>query len=392
MKVLQVHNFYRTPGGECSVVNAERALLKHYGHEVVPYYRDSRDIDKLGMLAKVHTLLRVPCNKKVEKDLVSTVHDERPDVAHVHNIFPMLTAAVYKALKSCSVPVVQTVHNFRFLCPNGQFYVHNHICEACQERGYFSAVKNRCMQDSFLVSSVYAIAIARAWKSGVLPNNIDRFITLNKFFARRLIDAGVPSSRIQILGNYVSEISESIYPKQNYVLYLGRLSREKGLRTLLDAWERIDGAVLKIAGRGPLKAEIETIANRIGREKVQVLGHVAGDAKRDLIKSAICLVVPSEWYENFPISIVESMAYGTPVVASQIGGLPDLVKHGVTGLLFEPGNSAELKAVLRTLISDSSLVSRLAESALSAAKESLGSQRHYNGLIDIYHQAINSGK
>jgi glycosyltransferase involved in cell wall biosynthesis len=389
MKVLQVHNFYRTRGGECSVVNTERALLENYGHEVIPYYRDSLNIDELGLLAKAHMLLNVPYNNKVERDLEVIIRNVKPDVAHVHNVFPMLTTAVYKALNRCGVPVVQTIHNFRFLCPNGQFYIHDHICEDCQKRGYFSAVKKRCMQDSILVSSLYAIAISNAWKTGILPNNIDKYIALNQFFAQRLIDAGIPSSRVCILGNFIDETEVSVSAKQDYVLYLGRLSKEKGIRTLLNAWENVSGSTLKIAGSGPMLHEIEALVSHRNVENVQLLGHVSGDEKQELIKNAICLVVPSEWYENFPISIVEAMSLGTPVVASNIGGLPEMVGHKKTGLIFEPGNHDALEAVLYAIITDQEMAGRLAVNALKAAQDLFGASKHHDGLIEIYSEAIN---
>ena len=388
MKVLQVHNFYRTRGGECSVVDAERVLLESRGHKVVPYYRDSSNIDELRIIDKARTLFRVPYNNAVEKDLTVTLSKDTPDVAHVHNVFPMLTTAVYKALRNYGVPIIQTIHNFRFLCPNGQFYVHNKVCEACQEKGFLSAVKNRCMQNSFLISSIYSAAISHAWKSGVLPNGIDRYIALNQFFADRLISGGIPPSRIRILGNFVSETGLLVSPKKDYVLYLGRLSQEKGIRTLLRAWKNVDGATLRIAGIGPMMQEIEDMIANYPQARVQTMGYVSGIAKRVLIKEAICMVVPSEWYENFPISVLEAMSLGTPVIASNIGGLPEMVNHDKDGLLYETGNSDALTEKLRLMISDRELAARLAKEALNSANNLFSPERHYESLIDIYTDAI----
>lgn len=391
MKILQIHNFYRVQGGECSVVNAEKLLLEEYGNTVITYYMDSREIDNWSIVKKVKMFFSIPYSEHVAQDLAELVRKESPDLAHIHNVFPLLSPSVYRSLKSCNVPVVQTVHNFRLLCPNGQFYIRNEICEACQIQGFSVAVKKRCMQDSFIVSRAYSAALENAWKDKIIPNDIDRYIALNHFFAEKHIKAGIARSRVAVLGNFISDMLETVPEKNGYVLYLGRLSEEKGLRTLLDAWRRIEGSVLKIAGSGPLMNEVKTIATRMGDREVQILGHVTGDDKRDLIKGAICVVVPSEWYENFPISVVEAMANGTPVVASRIGGLPDLVIHEETGLLFEPGNSAALEAALSVLISDNSLANRLAENALRYARDNLGPQKHYDSLIDIYNQAINDG-
>lgn len=388
MKIFQVHNYYRTRGGECNVVDSERALLEKYGHEVMTYYCNSSGIGDLGMLDKVRMILSVPYNKSVERDIVTAIHLERPDVAHVHNVFPMLTAAVYKALNSCGVPVVQTVHNFRFLCPNGQFYVHNQICEDCQEKGFYSAVKNRCMQNSFLVSGAYAAALAHAWKSGILPNYINIYIALNQFYAKRLITAGVQSSRIRVLGNFVLESELTVSPKHDYVLYLGRLSQEKGIHTLLDAWKNIEGATLKIAGTGPMDNEIKCMIGHFPHKRIHLLGYVSGEAKQQLIKKAKCVVVPSEWYENFPVSIIEAMSLGTPVVVSNIGGLPEMVEHNTTGLVFETGNIAALEAALHSIITNQEKATRLSVNALKAAHDLYGPKKHYENLIDIYREAI----
>jgi glycosyltransferase involved in cell wall biosynthesis len=388
MKILQIHNFYRTPGGECSVVRAERALLESHGHEVAPYYRDSGEIDRWNSFAKARMLLDVPYSRTVEGHLAAAIRAIRPDVAHVHNVFPLLTPAVYRTLKRCGIPVVQTVHNFRFLCPNGQFFVHQHICEACQKHGYISAVVNRCMQNNVIVSAAYAAAVARSWRKKILPQSIDAYIVLNEFFSERLINAGVPRERIHLLSNYVPSCLGSVPPKQGYTLYLGRLSREKGVLTLLDAWRRIEGGRLIIAGSGPLAEEIRVLAKQFPDNRVEVVGHVDGDAKRELLKGAMCAFAPSEWYENFPISAIEAMAHGTPVLASRIGGLPEIVVDNVSGLLFESGNAASLASTAQRLLSEPGLMERLAGGALAQAQRLYGPEAHYEGMITIYEGVV----
>lgn len=390
MKILQIHNFYRIAGGECGVVRAERALLEAHGNDILPYYRDSREIDDWGVVTQARMLLNIPYSRLEAQSVSAFVRETRPDVAHVHNVFPLLTPAVYPALQRHGIPVVQTVHNFRLLCPNGLFYINEHICQQCQERSFFSAVRNRCMQRSFLVSAAYAAAVGMAWKRGIIPNGIDRYIALNHFFAQRLIAAGVPGSRVRVLGNFTPERLHNVPPKENYVLFLGRLSREKGIRTLMAAWKNITGSLLRIAGSGPLRDEIARWAESMGRGSVELLGHVTGDAKRALIRGAKCLVVPSEWYENFPLSIVEALSQGTPVVASDLGGLPELVRHGVNGLIFKAGDCIALEQTLRRLLAGKVDAQRLAERALVSAADALDAEQHHAGLIDIYTQAIQS--
>lgn len=388
MKILQVHNFYRTRGGECRVVEAEKRLLESHGHTVVQFVADSTSLDHMTLSQKASTFLQIPYNFQIARGLHNYVSEHKPDLAHVHNVFPMLSPAVYLALKRNHIPVVQTIHNFRFLCPNGLFYVNGSVCEACQEKGYWAAVRNRCMHGSMATSALYAAAIAWGWRSGAFGSCIDRFIVLNKFTAGKLIAAGVPEEQIRICGNFVSDFAEAPAAKQRYVLYLGRLSSEKGLSTLLAAARSVPELPLKIAGTGPLEVDLRRIVGEPGMNHVEIVGYVTGEAKRRLIAKALCTVVPSECYENFPLSGVESLALGTPVIASRIGGLPDLVEHGHTGLLFPPGDTGALAECLHRMSLRASDTCEMALNALVTARERFSPQRHLEQLLEIYSDAV----
>ena len=222
-------------------------------------------------------------------------------------MFPLLSPSVYVVLKRCGVPVVQTIQNYRFLCPNGLFFTHGRVCEECTTRGYFSAVRNRCIHDSLAASALYASAVALAWRSRNLPGNIDRYIAPSQFVADALITGGVPPSRIRICGNFVESLYTTPASKGRYFLYLGRLSAEKGVRTLLDAMQNAPGVTLKVAGRGPLEDEMKKHA---AGKAVEFLGFVSGAEKEHLIREARGMIVPSEWYENFPLSVAESLSLG----------------------------------------------------------------------------------
>jgi glycosyltransferase involved in cell wall biosynthesis len=385
---LQVHNYYRIRGGECGVVDVERELLSKSGQVVDILARHSGDVDRVRAREKGVEFFRIPWNRRAAPDVAVKVGAARPDVAHVHNVFPLLSPSVYAALARSGVPVVQTVHNFRFLCPNGLFFTHGRVCEDCRTRGWWSAVRNRCMHGSVALSAAYAAAVALAWRSGTFPWAITRFIALNQFVAGKLTAAGVPAERVRILGNFVSRFAESPGPRGDYVLYLGRLSPEKGLLTLLAASEGVPGVRVVIAGGGPLEGELrEWIAAHAGT-RVELAGLVGGEEKERLIREALCMVVPSEWYENFPLSVVESLAQGTPVVASRIGGLPEMVRDGVTGLLFEPGDADGLAGALRALVERAEVARAMGEAALAEARERFSPDRHLAGLLEIYEDAI----
>lgn len=392
MKILQVHNFYRVPGGECSVVRAEEKLLIKHGHKVVQFFCDSGSIDDFSFLRKIRLFLGITYNQRIFKDAVIAIRAQRPDVAHVHNVFPMMSPSVYAALKHCGVPVVQTLHNFRFLCPNGQFFVDDAICEDCITRGLHSAVLKRCVRGSFATSAMYALAISRAWKSGILPNAIDKYIALNKFVAQKMILGGIPKQKIAICGNYIEPTVSSVAAKQPYILYLGRLSAEKGISTLFKALSLLEGVVLKVAGSGPEEERLKNEASEFDGVQVQFLGHISGRDKQKIIAEALCTVVPSEWYENFPISVLESMSLGTPVVASRIGGLPDMIEHGINGMLFEAGNYGDLASCIRAITEDLTETQAMAEKAMHTAIEKFGPEEHYRQLMAIYQDAVSENK
>lgn len=388
MKILQVHNLYRTRGGECGVVDAEKLLLESRGHTVVQFLADSTSLDHMTLPKKASAFLQIPYNLHIARHLASYVSEHEPDLAHVHNVFPMLSPSVYVALRRNSVPVVQTIHNYRFLCPNGLFYVNGRVCEACQEKGYWEAVRNRCMHGSVATSAFYASAVAWGWRSGTFHSCIDRYIALNAFVAGKLMVAGISKEKIRICGNFVSDFAEATAIKQGYALYLGRLSAEKGLTTLLAAARSVPELPLKIAGTGPLEVDLRKALGESGMDHIELVGHVAGETKRRLITEALCTVVPSEWYENFPLSVVESLALGTPVIASRVGGLPELIEHGHTGLLFPAGDVEGLAECLRWMSQNTSSAYELAANTVVTARERFSPQRHLDQLLAIYADAV----
>lgn len=392
VKILQVHNFYRTRGGECGVVDAEKRLLERSGHTVVQFVTDSNTLDKMTFSEKASTFLQIPYNARMARRLESHVFEHQPDLAHVHNVFPMLSPSVYASLKRNSIPVVQTIHNYRFLCPNGLLYVNGRVCEACQAKGYWEAVRNCCMHGSMTTSALYAAAIAWGWRSGAFHSCIDRHVALNAFAAGKLAAGGIPEEKIRVCGNFVNDFADAPAPKKGYALYMGRLSSEKGLTTLLAAARLVPELPLMIAGVGPLEAELHQAVRDPRMSHIEIVGYVAGERKRRLIAEALCMVVPSECHENFPLSLVESLALGTPVLASRMGGLPDLVEHGRTGLLFQAGDAGELAESLRWMSRNASSAYQMALNTLTVAQQRFSPQRHLDQLLEIYREVIRDAR
>ena len=388
MKILQVHNYYQDYGGECHVVDAEKKLLEENGHEVIQYIRRSRDIDSWGVSKKILTLASIPYNLVEYKSLLKFIECVRPDVAHVHNVFPLISPSAYSALAKANVPVIQTVHNYRFLCPNGVFFIDNRVCEDCQTRGLFSSVRKRCMHDSYVISALYSASIANVWRTKNIPNNVSRFIVLNQFVYDKLLAAGISEKKLVTCSNFIDSQNKAVTVKKRYILYLGRLSVEKGVMTLLKAVASLDNVLLKVAGSGPEEQRFKQYVSECAADRVEFVGFVQGEEKERLIAEAICTVFPSECYENCPISVLESLSHGTPVIASNIGGLPDMVDESNTGLLFKPGDYKALAACIRKLWCDQAKSSYLAKNAIEKAKTKFSKEIHIKRIIEIYRAAI----
>lgn len=384
MKVLQIHNFYRTRGGECCVVEAERKLLEAHGHEVLQFTADSRNIDKMPLGAKVLSYLQIPWNYKEAGRLDAYLKKQKPDIAHVHNVFPILSPSIYAALKRNNILIVQTVHNYRVLCPNGLFFTGGRVCEACRTGGFKFAVWNRCMHGSISTSALYALAISRGWRDGGFVNLIDCFIALNQFTANKLSEAGIPEEKIAICGNFIVNFAETPTAKKDYTLFLGRLSPEKGLKTLLIAARLVQDLRIKIAGSGPFEEELRVALRDPSLKHVEFLGYITGDRKRHLLSEAVCSVFPSECYETFGLTIIESMALGTPIVASLIGGIPEIVEHGKNGLLFKTGDPSNLAECLKAMFQDPQAAQEMSLFALKNARERFSPDRHLKDLMAIY--------
>lgn len=368
----------------------EKKLLDNNGQNVKQFLRDSQNFDYMSLSKKISSIVNIPYNRQIYQDVVRTIKDERPDVAHIHNVFPLISPSVYAALHESNVPIVQTIHNYRFMCPNGQFFVHGHICEDCLSSNFYSAFKKKCFRNSRMLSAVYAISISRMWRTGVIQKYITKYIALNNFVAEKLLASGIPDRKIEICGNFIEPLTGSFSNRKGYILFLGRLSAEKGVKTLLTALSKLDNVRLKIAGSGPEENNLKEYAERRCYNNVDFLGHVSGGNKYKLIAEAQCMIVPSEWYENFPVSVMESLSLGTPVIASNIGGLPDMIEHNVTGLLFTPGSANDLAKSIDSLISDPIRITEMSQQAIETAKKIFSPEQHLNQLVDIYQQAISA--
>ncbi|OAI02394.1 hypothetical protein A1353_16520 [Methylomonas methanica] len=383
MRILVVHNRYQQAGGEDSVVAAETQLLADHGHEVELWAEDNINLS-IGLKGKIEAALNT--NYSVGSRLIAVQKLRRflPDIVHVHNFFPQISPSVYDACMDEGVPVVQTLHNYRLICPGAMLMRDGKVCEQCILGTPYQAVLYGCYRGSKLGSFVVAHMVKHHRKHGTWLNKVDRFIALTEFAKSKFVEAGFPEDKIAVKANFLfdpllnPEGSGSITPP--FALFVGRVSQEKGIQTLLNAWSG-NTNLLKVAGTGPLDALLENQSN------VQSLGRLSSGEVSQLMKEASFLVLPSEWYEGFPLVLVEAFAHGLPVLASKLGSMVDIIRDGETGVFFETGNAEDLANKARWLFDNPQERKILSANARSVFLEKYTADQNYHELMNIYQDA-----
>jgi glycosyltransferase involved in cell wall biosynthesis len=387
MRLVVIHNRYRSaqPSGENLVVDQETTLLRAAGHEVIPYERASDDIAGFSRLGQALLPARVVWSREDRRELAKLLERVQPDLVHVHNTFPLISPSVLAACSSQGVPVVATLHNFRLMCANAQLLRDGRPCELCVGRVPWPGVVHRCYRDSALASIPVAVGIQvhrsrRTWTDGV-----SRFIAVTEFVKRQMMAGGLPGARIRVKPNFVPRPLRARTGAGEYLLFLGRLSPEKGVDVLLDAWSPELGQLL-IAGDGPSRRELEAQALRHGGS-VRFLGAQPHERCMELIAGARVLVVASRWYETFGLVVVEAFAHGVPAIVPALGVFPDLVQDGRTGLHFAPGEASDLRNKMLELVDPARSV-WMGEEARRLYEAVYTPARNLTSLLGIYREAI----
>lgn len=386
MKILFVHNCYQQAGGEDNVVAAEAKLLAEHGHDVELWSVENKDLPS-GISGRIKTALATsysPASRAIARDKLRAF---KPDVVHVHNFFPQISPSIYDACLDEGVPVVQTLHNYRLICPGAMLMRQGNICEQCITGSPYQAAWYGCYRGSKLGSLVVAHMVAQHRKQGTWQHKVDRFIALTEFAKSKFVAAGFPANKIAVKANFLhdplQEISRVNSDTSSFALFVGRISEEKGINTLLQAWSTLDDqAQLKVAGIGPLEGLL------LGKSNVQALGRQNADEVSHLMKQAAFLIMPSVWFEPFGLVLIEAFAHGLPVLASDIGSIPDIVKLGETGLLFTPGDSDDLASKAKWMFENPQQLQKLGDNARRAFLEKYTAEQNYAELIEIYKEAM----
>ena len=390
MYVLLVHNRYQSqaPSGEDMVFMEEKALLENRGHQVIVFERHNDEIESFSPWQKAFLLWRTAWSFQAYEQIRKIVRSEKPDIVHFHNTFPLITPAAYYACQDEKVPVVQTLHNFRLFCPAGVFLRDGQICEECLEHGPWRGVRYRCYRGSWIQTVPVAGMIWLHQHKMTWDRQVDVYIALTEFGRRKFIQGKLPPDRIVVKPNFLSNPLEPCFDHQGFVLFLGRLTPEKGVRTLLTAWRKLKDISLNIIGDGSSRPELERIAQRNDLSGVEFIGRLPRNESFEWLKRAHFLIMPSECYETFGLPIIEAFACGKPVVASRLGAMAAIIEDGKTGLLFEPGNPDDLAAKVRWLVENENIVIKMGRAARAEFEAKYTAERNYEMLMEIYEMAI----
>ncbi len=386
MRLLLAHNYYQLRGGEAEIFETEAGLLESHGHRVIRYTVHNDAIDGMGRLEAARATL---WNRQVYDALRRLLRAERPDVAHFHNTFPLISPAAYYAARAENVPVVQTIHNYRLLCPKAQFFREGRVCEDCLGRSVaLPGIVHGCYRDSRAASTVVAAMLALHRARRTWSEMVDVYVLAMTEFAReKFVEGGFPAEKLVVKPNFVYPDPGPGTGRGGYALFVGRLSEEKGIRTMLAAWERLDGQIpLHVVGDGPLAATVEAAAGR--RAEITWLGRQPSEEVYRQMGEAACLIFPSVWYEGLPRTIVESFARGTPVIASNLGAMSSLIDPDRTGLHFEAGNAEDLAARVRWWLAHPEAHGAMREAARAAYERHFTAEANYRQLMQIYETAL----
>lgn len=381
LRVLLVHNRYRHRGGEDVVFEREAQLLRDAGHEVETYERHNDEIDDIGTAAAAAQTL---WSRRTVRDITAIARRFRPDVAHVHNTFPLISPSVYPALERAGVPIVQTLHNYRLMCLNAMLLREGKPCEDCLGRLPWRGVAQGCYRGSPAQSAVLAATLALHRRRTIIAY-VDRFIALTQFARGLFVRAGIPAEKIVVKPNSTPDPGKPTSRRHGF-LYVGRLSEEKGMSTLAAAASLAPGIHVDVIGDGPCADLLSGIPN------VRLHGRKGAADVRRAMASAEFLVLPSLWYEGFPMTVVEAYAAGLPVMASDIGSLSEIVDDGVTGFRVPPGDARSLAAHM-TRVAEGHYAARDFELRARARYEAdFAPDKQASTLVSIYRGAMQADR
>ncbi len=391
MKILILHNRYKIIGGEEGVVKAEYALLADRGHKVTVLEVSNDRI--VGIWGKLSTAINGIYSLQSKQKVSDAIGQLAPDLVHVHNFFPLLSPSIYDACLDAEVPVVQTLHNYRLICPKAMPFRDGQICEDCFDRVVpWSGVLHGCYRGSHIQSASVAAMLGLHHWQGTWHKRVDAYIALSDFQKQVFVRSGLPAERFFVKPNFVfaGELPQDS-ERDNFALFVGRLAEEKGVEVLLDAYRQHQLTIpLKIIGDGPLRQSLQ--AKAAGLSQIAFLGRQDAAVVAQMMQRAQFLVFPSIWYEGFPLTIAEAYSRKLPAIASNLGTMSEIVIDGISGMHFESGNSTDLAAKIQWATDHPQFMKTMGESAYRIYQTYYTPDVNYHQLIQIYQSAIDRPK
>lgn len=402
MRILAVNKFFYKRGGSESYYFNLNNLLERNNHEIIPFsMKDDRNYDSEfsrffienidynspKLINKIKNATKIVYSLEAKRKIDMLIRENNLDIAHLHIFQHQMSPSIIHTLKKHGIPVVNTVHDFKVICPNYTMLNFKGLCEECKGGNYNRCLKNKCVKGSSLASLV---SVVEAYLHSMLKSYrlVDRFICPSLFYKNKLVEFGIPEKKVVHIPNFIDadDISECVHD-DGYFLYLGRLSNEKGLKTLIKAMKYVKSGKLVICGTGPAEGELKRLSEDEGIFNIEFLGYKSGYELEALIERCMFTVLPSEWFENAPMSVLESMAHGKAVVGSNIGGIPELIDSS-SGMIFEPGNIEDLSEKLNFMIDNQGLTHEMGRCGRKNAEENFSGSVHYEKLIKIYHEVL----
>lgn len=387
-RVLIVHNYYQIPGGEDTVVSNERKMLEDNGHDVFMYSRHNDEIKKKGIIGKLLLPFETIYSLKTTRDIKKIVKEKKIDIVHIHNTFPLISPSIYSVSKKAGVKVVQTVHNFRLLCPAATFARDNKICEDCVNKGLLNSIKHNCYRNSKL-QTIIAASMLKFNRIIGSYKKVDAYIALTEFNKEKLSSL-IPKEKIFVKPNFCEKPSIPIVPieEREYFMFLGRLDKLKGIDLLVEAWKDIKYEELLVVGTGPEEEYLKSFIKENNMKNVKLVGFKKKDEAMKLLSKAKALIVPSQWYEGFPMTIVESFSIGVTVIAGDIGNIGTIIKSNVNGIIYKYNEYSDLSEVINKVKNDYNILKKLSKTAKNEFILKYSNNINYELLISIYRKSI----
>lgn len=401
MRILLINKFFYRRGGAETYFFDLAKLLEAHGHEVAffsmkhknnqdsgwsKYFVSEVDLtERKGMMRDIETAGRFIYNIEAKTKLRKLLAEFKPDVIHLNNIYHQLSSSVLDVLADYDAPKVMTLHDYKLICPNYSLYTKGEVCERCYRHKYYQAVANKCLQDSYSASTLAALEMSYTKARQIYENVIDCFVSPSAFFSEKLANWGVKMKRIEHVPNFVFlRDFEPNFTPGDYYLYFGRLSAEKGISDVLNVFSHMSSYRLRIVGTGPMKKSLEETVKVQGINNVEFLGFCPPSELREIIAGSRAVIVPTLMHDNYPYSVIEAQAMGKPVIASRLGGIPEMVTHAENGYLYEPRNHFDLKARIEDLNRLSGTIEKFGRAGRQRVERENGAEKHYDKIISIY--------